>query len=380
MTTKFRVFPDKERTLAYAKMMEAAGAQWLTCHGRTREMKGQMTGLADWEMIKAVKEAVSIPVFANGNILYREDVDRCLEITGCDGVMTAEGNLSNPALFLPPDHPHFHPNTMILARRYLDIVKNLRTHTPNSCIKSHLFRLFKRICDEEEDLRILIAKAGTDLDQEKRIASYTELLDEIEKRQQKYVDKEGPEWKVAPIDPATGYRSLPVFVAQPLIREQPISSEIGGREELVDQETSINGAGGASRPETPVAGGKNINAQVKCPVIEPSRCGGIAASRCTRGLCAVHCRQAAAVEAGEDPAEALRKAMRGELVGMGCEAHEAKDRARRERNAEKRKNRADGRRVAKQRRLDAKGYARAMRDGSAGSASGEESKPVAITA
>lgn len=101
ITVKIRILETKEETLAYAKNVLKAGASILTVHGRRREQKGHITGVADWEMIRFLRDSLppETVLFANGNVLQDGDLQRCLEATGADGVMSAEGNLSDPALF-----------------------------------------------------------------------------------------------------------------------------------------------------------------------------------------------------------------------------------------------------------------------------------------
>lgn len=79
-----------------AKLCEKAGAKAIAIHGRTRAQ--MYSGNADWDYIKQVKEAVSVPVIGNGDIRSPEDAKRMLEETGCDAVMIGRGVLGNPWL------------------------------------------------------------------------------------------------------------------------------------------------------------------------------------------------------------------------------------------------------------------------------------------
>ena len=104
VTAKIRILETKERTLEYAKMVLAAGASILTVHGRQRHQKGHESGLADWTVIRYLRDHLPADtvIFANGNVIRHEDLYHCLEETGADGVMSAEGNLFDPSIFAKP--------------------------------------------------------------------------------------------------------------------------------------------------------------------------------------------------------------------------------------------------------------------------------------
>jgi tRNA-dihydrouridine synthase 1 len=92
VTCKTRIYKgDFERSVRLCETLVRAGASMLTIHGRTREEKGHLVADCDWEMIRRIKEHFRgrVPVIANGGIETFEDVHRCLEYTGADGVMSS---------------------------------------------------------------------------------------------------------------------------------------------------------------------------------------------------------------------------------------------------------------------------------------------------
>ena len=89
--------PSSLRVSEAAQAIEAGGGAAVAVHGRTREQ--YYTGEADWDVIREVKEALSIPVIGNGDVTDVDSAFRMMEETGCDMVMIGRGMMGNPWIF-----------------------------------------------------------------------------------------------------------------------------------------------------------------------------------------------------------------------------------------------------------------------------------------
>lgn len=149
---KIRVFDDTQRTIDYARMLENAGASVIAVHGRTREQKGKTAPPANWNTIRAVREAIHVPVIANGNVRCLADANQALEETGAAGVMSAWALLDNPATFAGENAP----SRLQLVREYLDLAEGYST--PMRMVRLHMFKMLRSRLDVNMDLNENVAK------------------------------------------------------------------------------------------------------------------------------------------------------------------------------------------------------------------------------
>ncbi|TPX33736.1 hypothetical protein SmJEL517_g03481 [Synchytrium microbalum] len=274
VTCKIRVYPDVNKSIEYAKMVQDAGCQLVTVHGRMREQKGQFSGVADWEQIRRIKQELTIPVFANGNILYYEDVQACLDATGADGVMSAEGNLYNPALFA-----NKYPVIYEIAQEFLDICTSTPKSSNLGCIKSHLFKIFHPVIIAYPDLREQLNNVATMADCQILIDSYKKRMQPLVKVIKTFGTDEG------------GYMVIPEYLCQPYIRDPTLGRngkavKNGDGVEDGDAGVDVNGkrklGDGGDGPDKKGDLGVKVNDLCRCGV-------NLASNRCTQGLCRACC-------------------------------------------------------------------------------------------
>ncbi|XP_006802115.2 tRNA-dihydrouridine(20a/20b) synthase [NAD(P)+]-like [Neolamprologus brichardi] len=137
---KIRIHKDLRQTVDLCQKAESAGVSWITVHGRTTEERHQPV---HYDAIKTIKDSVSVPVIANGDIKYLRDVELTHELTGVDGVMAARGLLANPAMFAG-----YEDTPLQCIWDWVDI--SVEQGTPFTCFHHHLIYMLERVSSQPE--------------------------------------------------------------------------------------------------------------------------------------------------------------------------------------------------------------------------------------
>ena len=217
VTAKFRIQETKEKTLEYAKMILSAGANILTVHGRRREQKGHETGVADWSYIRYLRDNLpsETVIFANGNILNYDDLECCLEATGADGVMSAEGNLSDPTIFSRP------PPIGQEGREYWRGRDGKGGYRIDAIIRRYLDIIYKYVLERPIPERKPLFLPSDPVDKTEEAAEQeTEILEEgpPKKKQKRDKDKTNKDKAKRPVSPSLAVMQGHLFqILRPMV-------------------------------------------------------------------------------------------------------------------------------------------------------------------
>nr|CAB3240152.1 tRNA-dihydrouridine(20a/20b) synthase [NAD(P)+]-like [Phallusia mammillata] len=140
ISAKIRLHKDIKKTVALCKSLEQSGLSYISIHGRTTAERYQPV---HYDEIKLIKDLISIPVVANGDITSMEDVSQIHQITGADGVMAARGILSNPAMY-----SGFQQTPFDCIKDWVDISLNLGTSF--TCFHNHLIYMLEKVTSKPE--------------------------------------------------------------------------------------------------------------------------------------------------------------------------------------------------------------------------------------
>lgn len=140
ISVKIRIHDNLKETVDLCRKVEAAGASWITVHGRTTEQRGQPVNL---EAIRLIKDSVHIPVIANGDIRSLAEAEDVRRWTGINGVMAARGILANPAMFAGYSH-----TPIECVSDWVDIATRLGT--PFQTFHNHLIYMMENVTPKSE--------------------------------------------------------------------------------------------------------------------------------------------------------------------------------------------------------------------------------------